>query len=314
MDKDIKFSNDERLEISRIIGQPVDPRKPYPNLIDMLCEKDTADPEEYVYYFDVLAETDTVYTITSSGSVTSSNVSPDTPTAFTFIDVASPEYYVKITDLAKAKERTLARKKATINRALNAKELQYVMTLIEVGTPSANRKRLNDSSGATTFNIDHLTQMCDLVKDYGDGYVLLVSSTIEKDIILWNWNDDKNIDIWKTFDKLGVKVQRIPNQKVVLDGSTTNLIGSTKAYLVATSTESSVGRRCVLFVRKRLNDISLLGGVLSESGEKPERLVFTSPNPMNVGGTRYLGVGLTGYEEIVAAVVNSYGLALFDRS
>jgi hypothetical protein len=313
MDKDIKITAEDRLEISRIIGQPVDPRKPYPDLVNMICERDTAEPEEYVYYFDVIKDTDTVYTITSTGSVTSSNVSPDTPTLFSFIDLASPEYYVKITDLAKAKERVLARKNATINRALNGKEIEYILTLIEVGVPAANRLRLNDSGTATRFNVDHLTQMCDLVKDYGDSYVLLVSSTIEKDIILWNWNDNKNIDIFQTFDKLGVTVKRIPNQSVVIDGSTTNLIGSNKAYLVATSTESSVGRRCLLFVRKRLNDIALLGGVLSETGDKPERLVFTSPNPMNVGGTRYLGVGLTGYEEIIAAVVNSYGLASFDR-
>jgi len=313
MDEEKKVTYD-RFEISKIIGQPVDPRKPYPDLVNMICERDTAEPEEYVYYFDVYKDTDTVYTITSTGSVTSSAVTPDTPAAFTFIDVASPEYYVKIVDLAKSKERVLARKKATINRALNGKEVEYILTLIEVGTPSANRFRLNSSSGATTFNVDHLTQMCDVVKDYGDSYVLLVSSTIEKDIILWNWNDNKNIDIFRTFEKLGVKIQRIPNQWVVIDSSTTNLIGSTRAYLVATSTNSSVGGRCLLFVRKRLNDIKLLGGVISESGEKPERLVFTSPNPMNVGGTRYLGVGLTGYEELVAAVTNSYGLANFTRA
>jgi hypothetical protein len=82
-----------------------------------------------VYYFDVLVETDYVYGITSSGAVTSTNVTTDTPALFTFVDVATPEYYVKLTDLANAKEATLARKLKTINRSLNMYENKYIFDL-----------------------------------------------------------------------------------------------------------------------------------------------------------------------------------------
>ena len=105
------------LEIAKILGEPRDPKKPYPELVELVCETQTAEPSDYVYQFDVLAETDKVYVITSTGEVTQENVTPDTPALMTFIDVASPEYYVKITDLASAKERTLARKVQTLNRA-----------------------------------------------------------------------------------------------------------------------------------------------------------------------------------------------------
>ena len=57
-----------------------------------------------------------------------------------------------------------------------------------------------------------------------------------------------------------------------------------------------------------------LGGVLYDNGEKPERLVFVSPNPVQVTNSRYLAVGVTGFEEIAAAVTNPYAIARFDRS
>jgi len=303
----------DTLEIARVIGEPRDPRKSYPDLVKLICEVDTADPDEYVYYYDVLEDTDKVYTITSGGSVTSSNVSPDTPTLFNFVDVASPEYYVKLTDLMKAKERVLARKKQTINRALNGYEINYLISLMATACNSSGNQ-VSLGSSETSFQIDHLVEMVDKVKDYGDGYVLLVSSTIEQDIILWNWTHDKNIDVFQTFDKLNVKIVRIPNTTVTIDNSSTSLITSTKAYLVATNSNAAVGKNPLLFVRKRLNDIELLGGVISEKGDKPERLVLVSPNPMNVGGTRYLAVGLTGYEEIVAAVTNPKAIVEFTRA
>jgi hypothetical protein len=60
----------------------------------------------------------------------------------------------------------------------------------------------------------------------------------------------------------------------------------------------------------------MLGGAIFENGEKPERLVFVSPNPVtaNAGANRYLALGLTGYEQIAAAIKNPYALARFLRS
>lgn len=177
-----------QLEIAKIIGEPIDPRKPYPEVINEVCELDSAEPNEYVYYFDVLNETNTVYTITSTGSVTSSNVSPDSPAAFTFIDIASPEYYVKITDLASAKESTLARKMKTINQSLNMYESKYIFTLANTAATSVSHTH-DLTSGTTTFNYANLIDLIQDVVDYGDNYVLFVGSTIDTDMKLWDWTD-----------------------------------------------------------------------------------------------------------------------------
>lgn len=306
MDKKIQYDS---FEIARIIGEPVDPKKPYPEVVSLVCETDTADPSEYVYYFDVLAETDIVYIITASGEITQNNVTPDTPAALTFIDVASPEYYVKLIDLASAKERTLARKVKTINRSLNAWETYKVIQLIDAAVPAGNKIGLG--SGATRFNYERLVTMIDSITDYADSYVLLLGSAVDKEIKLWDWNDNKYTSLATALKDLNVTIVRVFGS-VTIDGAATDIMPSTYAYLVGINTQ--IGKP-IIFVRKKLSDIDLLGGAIYENGDKPERLVFVSPNPIHAttGTTRYLAVGITGFEEVAAAVVNPYALARYVR-
>lgn len=302
-----------QLEYAKILGEPLHPEKRYTQLVDLVCQTDTADPDEYVYYYDVLMESNKIITITGTGKLTTENVTPDSPTQFTFIDVASPEYYVKVTDLASSKEATLGRKLRTINRALNAYENNYIVDLAAAGALSSGHQ--HDLHGSDTkFTYARLIDMLQDVIDYGDNYALLVGATIDTDIKLWNYDENKYHSLLAAFTDLGIVKVRVSGS-VTIDDSATSMLSSTKAYLVAKDTE--VGAP-FLFVRKRLNDIDLLGGAIKQNGERPERLVFVSPNPIavNLGGTttRYLAIGLTGYEEIVAACINTYSISEFDRA
>jgi hypothetical protein len=303
----------DQIEISKILGVPNDPRKPFTDLVTKIAEVEYADPEDNVYYFDVLLETDKVLAITSTGELTTENVSPDSPALFTFIDIASPEYWVKITELAKAKEATLARKLKTINRALNAYENRYMITLADGAASTASHEHILQSN-RTRFSYDDLIYMIQDVIDYGDEYVLTVGATVDTDIKLWDWNDNKYHSLKEAFEDLGIDRIRVSNT-VTIDDSPTAVLNTNTAYLIAKQTEVGLP---FLFVRKRLNDIDLLGATIMQNGERPERLVFASPNPVavNVSGTskRYLAVGLTGYEEVVCACVNPYAVSEFIRS
>jgi len=313
----------DQLEVARIIGQPVDPRKPYTDLVELLCETDTATPEDYVYYFDVLVETEKVFALSAGGDIQQENVTLDTPAQISFTDLASPEYYLKITDLANKKEDAIARKNKTINRALNAYENYKVLSLIDAAAVSASNT-VTLGSGYTRFSFPHLIDMLQQVQDYGDNYVLVVGSTIDKDITLWNWNDNKYHNLTEAFNDLNIKKIRIGlgaaartfNLATSASGgstpTSTDIIAATTCYLVALSTE--IGKP-VIFVRKQLDDVKTLGGVLQEGGDKPQRLVFVSPNPITITGTaRYLAVGMTGYEQVAIAVVNQYACSKFTRT
>jgi len=304
--------NYSQLELAQIFGQPLDPRKPYPDLVMEVCETDTAEPTDYYYYFDALVDTDKIYVITASGEVTQEAVTPDTPALISFFDISSPEYFVKLTDLAKAKESTVRRKIITINRAMNMYENYKVVDLLKTSCAGTGNQ-ISLGSGETRFNFSHLVQMKHLIKDYGDDFVLLVGSTVDLDIDLWDWNDNKYVSLKDALEQLNIKIVRVTGS-VSIDGSSTTIIASTKAYLVARSTELG---RPVLFVRKKLNDLELLGGVINaQSGDKAERLVMTSPNPVThlSGNKRYLAIGCTGFEEAAIAVINPYAIAEFSRS
>jgi len=301
-------NNYDPLEIARIIGSPLDPRRPYPLLVNDVCEVETASPDEYVYDFDVLLETDKIY-VTTTGAVTTVNVTPDTPTLLTFTDLYSPEYYVKVIDLAKKKEDVLARKNKTINRAMNAEENYQVIQLLDAAAVA--RGNLNDlASGDTAFNYRYLIDMIDQVIDYSENYVLVAGTRIDKDIKLFDWTDNKYKSTLDAFKDLGITVRRI-NQTVTRDDSATGVLDSSTAYLAGVLTE--VGKP-LLFVRKRLDEIDRLGGIIADTGDQPERLVFVSPNPVMVGTTRFLAVGLTGFEEYVMATHNSYACSKFIRT
>lgn len=306
----IKGMRYDHLEMARIIGEPVDPRRPYPLVVNAVCEIGEADPDEYVYQFDVLQDTDKIYTITSTGALTTEAVTPDTPTALTFADYASPEYYIKLTALTGAKERTFARKLKTINRAMNAYENYKIIDAIN--TSSTAQGNVNDlKSGETSFNYAHLIDQIDQIIDYSENYVLIAGTQIDKDIKLWDWTDNKFHSLKQAFEDLGVSLLRI-NQTVTADSTSTSVLASTVSYLVGTKTEEP--GKPVLFVRKRLNDVERLGDFVYENQQAPQRLVFVSPNPVTVSSVRYLAVAITGFEEYTLAVTNPYSLSKFTRS
>ena len=297
-----------QLEMARIFGQPVDPSKPYTELEQRTCDLDVADPNEYHYYYDVLVETNKVYTLTSGG-VSQENVAPDTPAALTFVSVVSPEYYMKLTDLTSAKERTVSRKLKTIERALNAFENYKIIDAMRASC-DANTRANQLTGSEAAFNYAHLVTMIDNCIDYGDSYTLIAGTTIDKDIKLWDWTDNKYTSLAAAFKDLATDVIRL-NQSVTIDGSSVSVLGSTRAFLVAKDTEMG---KPLLFVRKLLNDIEWLGGSIMRDGSNPQRLVFISPNPITVTSTaRFLAVGCTGFEEIAGVVKNLYGLYKFDR-
>jgi len=110
---------------------------------------------------------------------------------------------------------------------------------------------------------------------------------------------------------LGVEEQRV-NQTVTRDGTSTSVLNSNYCYLVGRKTEEPT--RPILWVRKKLDSLTKLAGVIYTDGEKPERLVFVTPNPILVSSTRYLAVGITGFEEYTCATTNSYGISRFIRT
>ena len=311
----------DSLEVSKVMGQPLDPRKPYPEIVTKLCQTDVVEPGDYYYSYDALVDTDKIYVITSNGAVTQENVIPDTPALLSFADIATPEYYIKLTDFADRKESMFARKNKTINRALNAYEIYKVMTLLGTAASGVSHT-VTLGSGYTRFSYPHVISMLEQVQDYGDNFKLVLGATCHNDLTLWDWNDNKYASMLEAFAMLNVEKIRLSlagsaaQFSVDADNSggvvATDLLSATAAYMVAVDSELGAP---ILFVRKKLDSIAMLGGVISENGEAPQRLILVGSNPVTVTSTaRYLAVSIQGYEQIAAAVVNPYACSSFSRS
>ena len=302
------------LEIAKIFGEPRDPRKPYTNIVEDICDTDTANPTDFYYYFDVLLETDKVIiTNTANGIITQENITPDSPALITFVDVASPEFYIYLTELAAAKEKTIARKLKTINRALNEYEDYRIIKLLETAANTSGNQ-VSLGSGELTFTYEHLITMMDQIKDYGDEYTLIVSGRVDRDILLWDWTDNKFMSLKLALENLNVNIIRVGSpHKTQVDGVTAQVLPSNKAYLVANDTGAE--QKACLFVRRVLSAMELIGGLVHDigGGDRPERLIFGGSLPVNVGTNRTLAIGVTGYEQVAMAVTNHFAVSEFTR-
>jgi len=290
------------LELAKIWGEPLDPLRPYPKVIEMIADVDTTEAGENTYSFDTDEDTKEVYHIDANSNVTSSQVTPNAVATVNFVDVLTKEYYVAFTDLLTAKYDVIARKKKTVNRALNADEIKKMVLIADAAIPSANRVVL--ASGTTKFTYSNLISMREKVKDYGDNFVLVVGSQIDQDIILWDYDENKYHSLKQALADLNIEIVRVVGA-VSIDGSSASLLGTNKAILVATNTEAG---KPFKFSRKMLDRIEIVGGEVVQ-----QRAIIVSPAIMPVGANRKPAVGVCGFESIAAVCVNTKALAGFTR-
>jgi len=290
------------VEIARIIGAPIDPRKGVADVISAVADVEApASPDEYLFYFDVDEDTKYVYALASGGTVTKVDVTVTSATAISFTGIQSPVYLIHIVDLNNAKFDVIGKKKKAITNAMNNREVADVLALLWAGTPEGNQFTLD--SGDTYLNFPKLLEMLNAISAYGDKYVLITGSTVDDDIILTDYRENKNQSVLAMLDKLNIS--RIKITGAYNDGTSKNIFTSTYALLVATST---LAGKPVSFGRKKL----VPGAVISETQNEKLRIMSVVPAIPRNGEKP--SVGVWGYGEFQAVLKNSLAVARFSRS
>lgn len=290
------------LELAKVWGEPLDPLRPYPKVVEVIADVDTTEAGENTYNFDVDEDTKEVYHIDTNSNVTSSKVTPNSVSSVSFVDVLTKEYYVTFTDLLTAKYDVIARKKKTVTRALNADEIKKMVLIADAAVKTANKIVL--ASGTTKFTYNKLIAMREKIKDYGDNFVLVVGSQIDHDIILWDYDENKYHSLKQALADLNIQIIRVVGS-VSVDGASSSILGTNKALLIALNTEAG---KPFKFSRKLLDRIELVGGEIVQ-----QRAMIVSPAIMPVGSNRIPSVGVCGFESIAAVCVNSSAVAGFYR-
>lgn len=314
--------NYDALEIAKIAGEPRDAAKDMPYFVEQIGQFDTAAPEDNYYTYATTAGSRVIYVVTANGAITQSNVSPSSPTLMSFVDIQTPEYYAKLIDLAKAKEKVVARQQLMIQQAMDFEECYYVRTLLDTAA-TAESNLFTLDSGDTKFDYPKLVDMVEAVEDYGTILKLLAGAAPAKDIRKFDYDANKYQSVKQAMADLGVEMIRVGLKGAArtfsLDDdnsggtSSTDVIPSTYAYLVAVDT---VVGAPILMVRKEISSVEMFNELSAQNGTRPQRFTFVSPNPvmLTANSKRYLGVGFTGFEEAGFAALCSSAIARFERA
>jgi len=316
------------LEISRLIGEPIDTRKPVPFELNAIADISTVEPGEHAWVYSAVDnEAEYIVQVDGDGVITPVKKSPLGDTELTFRGLNSKLEYVLVNDvLGSPDTQVLARKKEKITRGMDKRELQILLNAIigGGGTPdfSAN---VPTSGGVQTDDAvtgedlyDAIMSMKHLVEDYGDNYVLLVGNTVKEKIDTFEKENAEaggftyRISLRDMLRDAGIEVIKVFGK--VDSGSDTQILGVNHAILVAKNSRLAAGKP-IKFVRRRISpDIAKLMGADVDSAQ---RALIVNPTPVlatpsSTGATfsNLLAYGVYGYESIVLAITN--GLAIVE--
>lgn len=293
--------------IAKTIGDVYDVELPIPAVIEAVFATDRAEPGEHVYYLAPESVDKEVYALTSDCEVTQVKVTPATRTEVSWTDLISPEYYACIHNLLKGDNDELAFMAEAIMEAMNRQEIYGLVQLLSAGASATGNEYTLDS-GKTKFDYPKLVEMVRSVAKYGKELVLITGANVTTDIVLMNYDADKNQAI--SLASAGIS-KHIPIEELVVKvgGVSQTVLSADEAYLVAVS--DSKQNKPGVFVRRKLNGIS---DAPDTEVVAKERAVINTGNMINVASARKFSKGIAGYEEYSATLINNKVIAKFTRA
>ena len=294
-------------EVAKIVGEPLDPRKLVPDVVKLICDIDTTGVGVDLYSYDVDEDVKEVFVLANNAAtITSQQVSPTSPNSVAFNDIASREYRFHLYDLYRAKYDIVGKKKKAITRSMDAKEIKLVLDVALAAVPGANAAT---GVADAKFKYPDLIDMIEDVMDYGDRFVLVAGSSPFKDMILWDYDENKYHSLKDALEDLGIERVRVSGTVNTDGGGAEALLDANKVLLVALN---SITGKPIKFSRRELpGDFE---GIKEEKDAAKQRVVIISPAIMNVGSDRLPSVGVVGLESIAIVATNSKCLASFEKT
>jgi len=290
------------LEIARLIGEPIDPNRPSPVALEEIANVETAEPGEIVKVFTAEdANADDIYAADAAGGLTIHKLSAISPATLTFDGLQSKLEYVLLDEILPAEDQgALARKKASITRAMDKEELRITIAAIK-GVASQKV-----TAGAKLY--EGILALKHKIENYGDNFVMLVSSDVSEAIDTYEIDQATTLNykmsLRELLTNLGIKVIKIVGK---VNGA--DLISAKTAILVARDSTLGAGKPIYFFRRKIGAEVAAQMGV-----PVGVRLISVAPVPtiINADSKNTLGYGCFGYESKILAITNYRCLAWAD--
>jgi len=302
------------LEISKLIGEPINYQLPIPVEINAIANIETVEAGEKLWrYTNVDTDLDTILVVdTSDGKLIQVKRSPLGTTEISFQGLNSKKEYVLVDAVLNSTDtNVLGRKKDAIVRAMDKRELKLVLDGIEADTNTpgnANTQAYTPVSAEDLYDV--IMGMKHLVEDYGDGYVLLCGTAVKEKIDTYDKDNagtfNYNVTLTAKLRELGIEVIKIFGKVESTDGGGEQRLLNTNHMILLAKNSRVASGKPVWFVRRKINpEIARMMGADVDSaqraimvGQVPEVVDF-SGNSSNV-----LGFSVVGYESVIFAIPN----------
>ena len=310
-----------QLEIAKLIGQPINVQLPVPVELGAIADVFTAEVGEKVWRYTAFdTSLDTCLQVDSAGAITLVKRTPTGDAELTFDGLNSKMEYVLIDDILSETDnvQVLARRKESITRSMDKRELYAIVTALLAKTagflPGVNPAEYTVGSSKDLYDV--IIGMKHLVEDYGDGFVLLVGSTVKEKIDTYDKDNvgsfRYNIALISRLREIGIEVIKVfGNVELTDGGGETAIMDSKKLILVAKNSRIAEGKP-IKFVRRKISpDIARLMGAEVDSAQ---RALIVNPTPVNNAGVNTLAYGVYGYESVIWTITNPKAICIADAT
>lgn len=286
-------------ELTVLANEPYDAELPIPEIPTAIAKTASIAKGADYDYWAIAATTKTVYTVVN-GSVTQAQVSPTSPSQLSFSHYDTPEDYIYIPDMLESKYDAVALKAKDQQEALNRLESKLTLDAVIAAAVSAGNTFAN-ASGDSKIDFAKLVEMVRCMAKYGTKLVLLSGSEVTTDLVLMDYDDNKQREV--SVEKAGISQWIKVEEYQYTHSGTQTVLATDKAVLVATS--DSMDNRPVHVVRRKVN--------VPGAGEKERLIVVAGPGHF-VGSARKLAFAIVTYESLGIVVVNGACCAVYKNA
>lgn len=309
------------MEVAQLIGQPINTQLPVAFELAAIADTFVAAPGEHVWRYSGMETTaDVVLAVDgTNGAITQVKRSPLDDVELTFTGLNSKQEYVLVDSvLATPDLNILARRKESITRGMDKREVQLIIAAILANTsgylPGVNCSEYTVASGDDLY--DAIIGMKHDVEDYGDQYVLLCGSRVKEEIDTYDKEQaatlNYNVTLTAKLRELGIEVVKVFGMvSSASNEAETAIMHTQKAILIAKNSRIAEGKP-IKFVRRQLNPA--IAQLMGCEVDKAQRGLWVGQTPVNVAGTNTLAFSVFGYESVIFCITNPKAICLCDLS
>jgi len=309
------------LEVSKLVGEPINKQLPVPVEISAIADVFTAEPGEKVWRYTAFdTSLDTVLAVDANGAITVVKRTPTGDAELTFDGLNSKLEYVLIDDILAETDNTsvLARRKESITRSMDKRELYAIVTAILAKTagylPGVEPEEVT-MTGNDLYDV--IMALKHKVEDYGDGFVLLCGSTVKEAIDTYSKDQAGTLNynvamkgLVATLRELGIEVVKVFGSVELTDGGgETRIMDANKMVLIAKNSRIAEGKP-IKFVRRKIS--AEIAKLMGADVDRAQRALIVNPTPVNSGSANLLAYGIYGYESMIFTITNPLAIAFAD--